>query len=164
MSAVILLIDDDQVLPIVLSRALSLKELDSDIRCVSDGQDGINYLSRKNQYADDSQFPFPSVVLLDLSMTVVNGFKVLEWKREQACLASLPVIVWSSSILPEDEHLARALGACDYLVKPMNLGELLAIFRSLAQRFPQSGTVPDSDRHLARTVPTIVSRKLSALR
>lgn len=138
MSAVILLIDDDEILPYVLQRGLARDGFDGDLRFASDGQMGIDYLSRKGEYADDDRFPYPSVVLLDLNMPGVNGFEVLSWKREQKDLAGLPVVVWSSSVLSEDKDRALALGAADYLFKPMNLDELLALIRKLADSHPKN--------------------------
>jgi len=141
MSAVILLVDDDRILPFVLNRTLS-KEFDGQIRCVSDGKEGIDYLSRQGRYSDKLQYPFPSVVLLDLDMPIANGFEVLEWKRQHAELRELPVVVWSSSVMQEDQDRVRALGAVDYVTKPMNAGELLSILRNLADLFPTAQTLP----------------------
>jgi CheY-like chemotaxis protein len=88
-------------------------------RFVYDGEQATDYLSGNGKYSDRSQHPFPKLVLLDLRMPRVDGFEFLEWKRKQPHLAELPVVVWSSSDLPSDMEKAAALGASDYIVKPV---------------------------------------------
>jgi DNA-binding response OmpR family regulator len=138
MPAVILLVDDDEILPYVLSRGLSKNGFAGKLQCVSDGQAGIDYLSRKGSLNPSGEFPHPTVVLLDLNMPGIHGFDLLEWKSKRAELVSLPVVVWSSSGLSEDREKALALGAVDYIQKPMNLDELLAVIEQLAVRYPHS--------------------------
>jgi CheY-like chemotaxis protein len=136
MAAVILLIDDDEILPYVLERGIARDGCNGILRCVNSGQEGIDYLCHTGKYDDPVQFPFPSVVLLDLNMPGVHGFDVLEWKNTRPEFKSLPFVVWSSSSLPEDRSQAMALGAADYLLKPMDLGDLIKLIQALADRFP----------------------------
>ena len=67
--------------------------------------------------------PLPSLILLDLMMPAMDG---LEFRRRQladARLDRIPVIVISART--DVEQRARALGAVDYLAKPMHFEELL---------------------------------------
>ena len=59
-------------------------------------------------------------MLLDVKMPKLNGFDVLEWLLTRKDLEKLPVVMFSSSFQPEDIEKAKALGATDYLSKPMD--------------------------------------------
>ncbi|HYG23350.1 MAG TPA: response regulator [Verrucomicrobiae bacterium] len=133
MTTVLLLIDDDEALPMLLEKRI--ESFDVLLRCTRDGDEGIDYLSRRGEYSDSQRFPSPSVVLLDVRMPRVNGFEVLEWMGQQSYLESLPVVVWSSSNLLEDRQKALALGAEDYVVKPMGLDAIVQLVRQIAATY-----------------------------
>ncbi|HLX68197.1 MAG TPA: response regulator [Verrucomicrobiae bacterium] len=138
MSTTMLIADDDNALPLLLEHAIEKSGHDVSLKWVPDGDVAIQYLSRQGDYADVEKYPFPSVLLLDLKMPRVTGFEVLEWKRTQPQLETLPVVIWSSSDLPEDKERARRLGATSYFVKPMETGgfmELLAYLKQFHQDF-----------------------------
>lgn len=65
----------------------------------------------------------PDVVVLDVVMPALDGWELLQHLKGEAAAARIPVLV--CSVLRE-ESLARALGAADYLEKPVNPRALLA--------------------------------------
>lgn len=146
-AAIVLLADDDDALPILLENAIRRSGHDIYLRWVADGSEAIQYLSRTGEYADAGKYPFPSLLLLDLKMPKVTGFEVLEWKRTQPHLESLPVVIWSSSGLPSDQERAERLGAASYFVKPMETEGFMELIEcleqyqqtGLKQSFPQAG-------------------------
>ena len=56
------------------------------------------------------------MMLLDLKMPRLDGFDVLGWVRQQPTLKRLPIIVLSSSNMPEDVDRAYDLGANSFIV------------------------------------------------
>ncbi len=99
----------------------------------------------------------PAFVLLDLRMPRLNGFEALRSIRGHRQLATLPVVVWSSSPMPVDIQLATVLGAWDYIVKPGSYEELCQKIAALLTRFGLSTaksqsllTLPISGRSAAR--------------
>jgi DNA-binding response OmpR family regulator len=64
------------------------------------------------------------VILLDLSMPDVDGFRVLDRLRRDRKAASIPVIVVSARGRPDDKALAKGFGAVDYINKPWDDGEV----------------------------------------
>lgn len=62
------------------------------------------------------------VILLDLAMPVLNGFDTLEILQADEKLRNLPVIVVTANA--EEKHRALALGASDFLAKPVDVDEL----------------------------------------
>jgi diguanylate cyclase len=75
----------------------------------------------------------PGVLLLDLSMPKVSGLEILASMRDDAALRHVPVIVLTSSTDPQVKLKALALGAMDFLSKPVDPSELgLRIRNTLA--------------------------------
>ncbi len=79
------------------------------------------------------QRELPGVLLLDLSMPKVSGLDILAAMRENAVLRHVPVIVLTSSTDPQVKLKALAMGAMDFLSKPVDPSELgLRIRNTLA--------------------------------
>jgi FixJ family two-component response regulator len=74
----------------------------------------------------------PDCLLLDLNMPHMNGFEVLEHLAAQQM--HLPVIVFTGRDKPGYAERARALGARNYLLKPLAESQLLAAISAAIQR------------------------------
>lgn len=59
----------------------------------------------------------PDLVLLDLMMPVMDGFKVLQTMKADVNLKDIPVIVSSGKGAPDEVEKAIKMGAADFLVK-----------------------------------------------
>jgi CheY-like chemotaxis protein len=124
---------DDEVF--LLKRVFAKTCLPWKLHVVPNGQEAIDYLSRKPPYNDDAVFPLPSVVILDLKMPVMGGFEVLDWLNLQPVLNELPVIIHTSSDQESDRARAMALGASAYFVKSPLPSELQAMFDAVAEKY-----------------------------
>lgn len=124
---VILLVDDSDNDLSLLRNAFRAANFQAALRMVSNGEEAISYLQGGGEYADRSQFPMPTVMLLDLKMPMKDGFEVLTWVREQPILRRLSVIILTASARTEDVTQAFDLGANSYLVKPAAMSSLIAM-------------------------------------
>lgn len=89
---------------------------------------GVEVLSLLERYAVD-------VVLLDLSMPVLDGFRTTQMIRRTPKLASLPVVAVTGHASREDRDQALEAGCTDYLAKPFRTHELVEVVqRMLALR------------------------------
>jgi two-component system response regulator CiaR len=70
------------------------------------------------------------VVVLDMMMPVLDGYGVLEAKREHA--DTTPVIVVSARSDPRDCRRALELGAVEYVIKPFDIDRLLRLASTVA--------------------------------
>jgi two-component system response regulator len=93
------------------------------LECVTDGMDAVEYLSSK---------PKPMVVLLDLHLSRMNGFELLEYLRSNDATRLIPVIVLTSSIDEEDIKHAYRLGANSYIRKPINFKHFRKVVQALS--------------------------------
>lgn len=108
LSARLLIVDDNRVNRLLLSRCVEL--LGYQARVAENGRVAMELLGSE---------PF-DLVLLDIEMPVMDGFEVLEAMKADPALSDLPVIVTSS--VEGVENIVRCidLGAEDYLSKPVN--------------------------------------------
>lgn len=94
----ILLVDDD---PVLLKLYKTRFERDKhEVQIAADGEEALNSLEKSK--AD--------IIILDLMMPKVNGFKFLEKFNENPGYKSIPVIVFSSLIRPEQVEYLKKLG------------------------------------------------------
>ncbi len=106
----VLVVDDDPMVLDITSRLLTQEGYT--VATAQNGYDGIR-LARQLQ---------PQVILLDVMMPHFDGWSVLSALKEDAELARIPVIIQTFS---ENRSLAFALGASDYLGKPIEKDNLL---------------------------------------
>jgi DNA-binding response OmpR family regulator len=71
-------------------------------------------------------------IVLDVMLPDVNGFDLCKKLREAGNF--VPVIMLTARSAPEDRVRGLEAGADDYMVKPFELGELLARVRSVLRR------------------------------
>ncbi|MEM7135020.1 MAG: response regulator transcription factor [Myxococcota bacterium] len=71
-------------------------------------------------------------IVLDVMLPDLNGFELCRKFREAGNF--IPVIMLTARSSPEDRVLGLEAGADDYMVKPFELGELLARVRSVLRR------------------------------
>jgi CheY-like chemotaxis protein len=64
---------------------------------VRDGQEAVDYIFQKNQYADVSVYPTPDLILLDLNLPKRDGREVLKIIKESPSVKDIPVVIVSTS-------------------------------------------------------------------
>ena len=114
----ILLVEDNRMDVELTLDAFREAMLANTIHVSSNGQDALDYLYGRGQYADRQTYPLPSLILLDLKLPGIDGFEVLHQIKETPILKRLPVIILTSSKEEGDRALSYDIGANSYLVKP----------------------------------------------
>lgn len=125
----VLMVDDSENDRFFVQHALDASGVGTSFYGVRDGQEAIEYLKAKGEFADRSKFPFPNILLLDIKMPGVNGFDVLTWLRDHPECKVIPTIMFSSSAMESDVHHAYVLGANAFLVKPTSAAELTRLIQ-----------------------------------
>jgi len=127
----ILLVDDCENDRFLMRAAFKMAKCDILLQEVHNGEEALAYLQGEGAYSDRNEYPFPTVMLLDLNMPKMNGFDVLCWVRAHPVLKFLPISILTASIRGEDVQRSFDLGASSFLVKPSNLDTLAAMMRCL---------------------------------
>jgi len=130
-----LYVEDEKSDVLLLRVAFSHARLTNPVHIAVDGAQAIDYLAGNGPFADRSQHPLPALVLLDLNLPKKSGFEVLSWIRQQPQFASLPVVIYTSSVGLIDKDTTRLLGATDYFVKRSGVSDIAELARSLAERW-----------------------------
>jgi CheY-like chemotaxis protein len=114
----ILLVEDSaQDIELTLA-ALGANNLANEVVVTRDGVEALDYLHRREQYAN-LLHDLPVVVLLDLKMPKVDGLEVLREMKSHPDLKQIPVVMMTSSREVQDLKRSYALGANAYVVKPV---------------------------------------------
>jgi signal transduction histidine kinase/ActR/RegA family two-component response regulator len=71
----------------------------------------------------------PDLILLDIHMPLRDGFEVFRRLRADAATAQIPVIAVSANALQTDIDKALSAGFADYLTKPIDLDQAMALVR-----------------------------------
>ena len=137
------MVEDSEDDAIIFTRALKTSGVSGLLKIATDGREAIEYLTRAMN-GDNSDYPLPSLVLLDLKLPHVLGLDVLKWIRSQPPLQTLIVIVLTSSRQESDLDRAYRLGANSYMVKPSTLDELVKMVRSLGDYWFGHNNTPTS--------------------
>ena len=131
----VLLADDDENDRYLLDLAFEKNGLPNVLQVVRNGEEAIDYLRGDGVYSDREKYPWPSLMLLDLKMPLVDDFEVLAWWQKQEKTPAFPIIVLSSSSQERDIQRAMALGATEYCAKPVDFQHVLVVARKLRDRW-----------------------------
>jgi two-component system, response regulator len=117
---------------IILTRHSFLKhKVLNPLHAVRSGEEAITYLKGEGRYSNRTEFAIPKTILLDLKMDGMDGFEVLHWIRQRPEFNEIRVVVLTSSNRVEDINHAYRLGANSFLVKPVDLSDILRITQAV---------------------------------
>jgi DNA-binding response OmpR family regulator len=144
----ILLVEDDPKDVELTMTALEDYKLANEVVVARDGEEALDYLYRRGNFATRST-DNPAVLLLDLKLPKVDGLEVLQQIKSDAKLKLIPVVVLTSSHEERDMITSYKLGVNAYVVKPVDFHEFvnavkeLGIFWALVNE-PPPGSIKKS--------------------
>jgi CheY-like chemotaxis protein len=138
----VLLVEDSAADAEITMRALRKCSPLLSIFWVKDGPDALDFVYGIGAYELYGPSTALKLVLLDLSLTKLNGFEVLKRIRGDESTRLLPVIIWTGSNSEKDIEEARFLGVNAYLTKPVDTDDFARqISESIAPFFTKNGPV-----------------------
>jgi signal transduction histidine kinase/DNA-binding response OmpR family regulator len=111
---IVLLIDDDPTVHDLVKRFLNKEGLK--MIGARSGEEGIRLAKELN----------PAVITLDVLMPGMDGWAVLTKLKADPALSEIPVIMLT---IMDEKQMGYALGAADYLTKPIDWERLAAVLR-----------------------------------
>src|SRR5438067_637808 len=141
----VLVIDDDADTRQVLKRFLNRKGFS--VECASNGEEGLRLAKELH----------PMAIILDVMMPGMDGWAVLSTLKSKPDLSDIPVVMLT---IVDDKNLGYALGASDYMIKPVDrerLTEILAKFRDISS--PRSALVVDDEEADRKMLTQILERE-----
>lgn len=123
----LLLVEDNPDDQFLFKRALrDVPGLHIDV--AGNGQEAVDYLYSREQDP-------PGLVLLDLKMPQMGGIEALRLVREKEALASIPIVIFTSSNEPADIAEAMECKATDFVQKPVDFQRYNGTVRSLVRQY-----------------------------
>ena len=145
-AAVVLLVEDNPAQQQLTRRALAQCQIPCDLFIVSDGQQAMDYLLRHGEYEDPDTSPRPDLVLLGLNMPKVDGRQVLKRMSAEPKLATIPVVVLTTSTLEQDVACSYELGCNSYVNKPVDVRDLVELLKQLGSYWLRLVVSPPPER------------------
>lgn len=116
----VLIVEDSptmrQLISFALKRIRGLRIMEA-----NDGVDGLKKLST-------DKF---DLILTDINMPIMDGLKLVSLVRNDINYKNTPIIVITTEGAQEDRERALALGANDYITKPIQSNRILDVVKTL---------------------------------
>jgi len=116
--AKILVVDDEADLVETIQFALELEGYN--VLVASNGEEGLN-IARQEK---------PDIILLDLMLPKLDGYKVCRLLKFDERYKSIPILMLTAKTQEKDKILGKETGADEYVTKPFDMDELMAKVKS----------------------------------
>jgi diguanylate cyclase (GGDEF)-like protein len=94
------------------------------VRVASDGEEALEKVRERQ----------PDVIILDVMMPRMDGFELTRLLRQDPSMSAISIIILTAKGLSADRLEGLTAGADDYILKPFDVGELLARVRGVLRR------------------------------
>ena len=145
-SIAILLADDDEDDRLLTADALRVAKVANALHTVNDGEELMDYLYRRGNFAPPVEAPRPGLVLLDLNMPKKDGREALREMKADPDLRSIPVVVLTTSRTEDEIERTYALGANSFMVKPVTFEGLVQAMKVATEYWLQIVELPSGAR------------------
>ncbi len=116
----VLLVDDDSRNLYAISKILCKKGLS--VETAEDGQLALDALAKMGQV---------DIVIMDVMMPNMDGYTAIGEMRKMDRFKQIPVIALTAKAMADDKEKCISSGANDYLTKPVDMDELVAMIKGL---------------------------------
>lgn len=145
----ILIADDEE--DVVTSLRFSLEKQGYQCLTAYDGKEALDMAKREN----------PDLMLLDIMMPKMNGYKVARLLKFDQKYKHIPIVMLTARTQERDRDLGNETGADTYVTKPFEMDDLLEVIDGILRSGPSEdgekdatvkketsyGTKEDTDRH-----------------
>jgi CheY-like chemotaxis protein len=128
----VLLVEDDPGDVLLIREAFSEQKVGNVLSIVSDGVEAMKFVRGEGEYADCGR---PDLVLLDLNLPRKSGAEVLAEIKSDPELATIPVIVLTTSSSQEDIMGSYRMHANAYITKPVDFERFREIVHQIDDFF-----------------------------
>jgi CheY-like chemotaxis protein len=138
----ILVVEDSDDDFLATARAFKKAGLANPVQRCTNGDQALDYLFRRNEYADPTKSPKPGMILLDLNLPGTDGREVLRVLKDDPVLKTTPVIVLTTSSAEQDIQRCYDYGANSYVQKPVDLRGFVEAMTRLKEYWFEVAVLP----------------------
>ncbi|WP_416673531.1 response regulator [Egbenema bharatensis] len=113
------------------------------LHLVNNGEELMDFLCHRGNYADSTQVSKPDLIVLDLRMPKKNGYEAIREIKAHPDLRTIPVVVLTTSTSESDVNRSYDLGACSYLSKPNSFEQLVELVKVLNHYWFETVLLPN---------------------
>ena len=128
----VLLVEDDPGDVLLIREAFSDRKVGNVLSVVSDGVEAMQFIRGEGDYAGRER---PDLVLLDLNLPRKSGAEVLEEIKSDPALATIPVVVLTTSRAEADVLRSYEMHANAYITKPVDFDRFGEIVQQIDDFF-----------------------------
>ena len=122
----VLVVDDEADLVRILQ--FGLQSMGYQVETASDGQEGLKKAREMK----------PDIILLDLMLPKLDGYKVCRLLKFDERYKNIPIIILSARTQEGDQSLAMEMGANRFITKPYEFTDILSHMEALLKSVPTS--------------------------
>lgn len=141
----ILLVEDNANDLELTLHALRSNKVANRIDVARDGEEALDFIFKRGQFAERAQDPRPSLVLLDLKLPKVDGLEVLREIRNHPSTRTIPVVILTSSKEEKDLVAGYQIGVNSYIQKPVDFTQFRETVRHLGLYWMVVNQPPPAD-------------------
>jgi CheY-like chemotaxis protein len=141
----ILIANDDEDTRFLVEEALREVRLSIRSEFVENGEQVLDYLYCRREYAGGSNWHRPDLILLDLNMPRLDGREALTSIRSDPQFQQIPVVILTTSHRSGDILLCYRLGANSFISKPVTFQGLVEVMKTLCQYWFEIVSLPPAD-------------------
>jgi len=127
----ILLVEDNEDDMQLALHALPQGHVANNIFEVRDGDEALDFLFCRGQFAERSMDLRPKLVLLDLKLPKVDGMQALKQVKHDPRTKTIPVVIMTSSKEERDLVESYNSGANSYIQKPVDFDQFRSTVKTL---------------------------------
>ncbi len=120
----ILLVEDDKVDAMTVTRALKEINVTNRLDITNNGEEALAFLR-------NLEHEKPGIILLDLNMPKMNGIEFLQVAKNDTDLKKIPVVVLTTSKEEQDKVDSFNLGVAGYMIKPVDYLQFVEVVRTI---------------------------------
>ncbi len=139
----IILAEDDPDDIYLITEAIDECQLDAKVFLVQDGEELMDFLFHRGEYAGAPEQTRPDLILLDLNMPRKDGREVLAELKQDPVLRTIPVVVLTTSQAEEDLQRSYAEGASGFISKPVSFKGLREVIGSIGAYWLNTVRLPE---------------------
>ncbi|MHA2060065.1 MAG: response regulator [Candidatus Ranarchaeia archaeon] len=124
MPRIALLVDDNP--DVLFNLQLTLENNNFKVVTANTGKNGLTSL--------ETMEPLPDIIVSDIMMPEMNGYDFFEAVSQNPKWSHIPFLFLTARASPEDVRFGKLLGVDDYITKPFERNDLLAIIQGKIQR------------------------------